>query len=144
MRRLRRPATVDGMGDVSTKPPRPGSRIKRDSIRATYDSRQTGPRYRYSTTVGNRVIDYQKPVDDPFIYTAISIGWRDLLAGLMRGRCQVTVNVGGADPEIIEDVLELDENYLGPNCTRRDAFHSHLNEALGRADAACVLDDDLE
>lgn len=106
-------------------------REKRNSIRATYDSRKTGPRYHVTTRLDDRTVAFQVPIDDPFVRQAVTIGWPDLLRALLRRRLVVTVIVGG-DPEIVEDVSELDDNYLGANCTRRDAFNSHINETLGR------------
>ena len=43
----------------------------------------------------------------------------------------VEVLVGG-DRDVVEDVLELNDDYLGTNCTRRDTFNSHLMESAGR------------
>ena len=104
---------------------------KRTSIRATYDSRETGPRYWVSTWVGATTVEFQKRIPDPFVRHTVTVGWPDLLRGLLRRRLHVTVRID-ADPDVVEDVLELDDNYLGPDCTRRDAFNSHLNETIGR------------
>jgi hypothetical protein len=103
----------------------------RNSIRATYDSRETGPRYHVTYKVDGKVIEWEKPLDDPFGRFTVHLGWRDLLRGLFRRSLAVEVLVGG-DPEAVNDVLELDDNALVPNSTRRAAFHSHLNEAVGR------------
>jgi len=103
----------------------------RNSIRPTYDSRETGPRYHVTTRVGGRVIEFEKPMADPFVSHRVTVGWPDLLRGLLRRRLAVEVMIGG-DPGVVEDVMELDGNYLGYNCTRRAAFQSHVNEALGR------------
>jgi hypothetical protein len=103
----------------------------RNSIRATYDSRETGPRYHVTYKVDGKVIEWEKRVDDPFGRFTVHLGWRDLLRGLLRRSLAVEVLVGG-DPEVVNDVLELDDDALVPNSTRRDAFHSHLNEAIGR------------
>jgi hypothetical protein len=102
----------------------------RNSIRATYDSRETGPRYTVTTEMNGQVQEWRKPIDDPFVTTTVKIGHRwTLLRAFLRGRLDVTVSVDG-DGDIVEDVLELDDNYLGINCTRRAAFNSHINEAL--------------
>lgn len=104
---------------------------KRNSIRATYDSRETGPRYHITTRLGDRTIAFQERIPDPFARHTVTVGWRDLLRGLWRRELKVTVIID-ADRDLMEDVLELDDNYLGANCTRRDAFNSHVNEAIGR------------
>lgn len=106
-------------------------KAKRSSIRATYDSRKTGPRYWVTSTLNGRPVTFRQPIEDPFARTTVHIGWRDLLASLITRRgMEVAVTVGG-DRDVIEDVLELDDNYLGTNCTRRDTFNSHINERLG-------------
>ena len=104
---------------------------KRNSIRATYDSRETGPRYHVTTRLDDRTVAFQVPTDDPFVRQTVTVGWPDLLRALFRRRLVVTVIVGG-DCDIIEDVSELDDNYLGVNCTRRDTWNSHVNESIGR------------
>ena len=103
----------------------------RNSIRATYDSRETGPRYHVTTRVGDRTIEFQKPVDDPFVRQTVHLGLPDLLRGLLRRHLAVTVLVGG-DADVVNDVLELDGDQLVPGSTRQAAFRSHLNEAIGR------------
>jgi hypothetical protein len=103
----------------------------RNSIRATYDSRETGPRYHVTYRVGGKVIEWEKRLDDPFGRFTVHLGWRDLLRGLVRRSLAVEVLIGG-DPEVVNDVLELDDNALVPGSTRKAAFHSHLNEAIGR------------
>ena len=104
----------------------------RNSIRPTYDSRETGPRYHVTTRVGIRTIEFQKRVDDPFVSHRVTIGWPDLLRGLLRRHLTVDVLVGG-DLDAVNDVMELDDNCLVPGSTRQAAFRSHLNEALSRA-----------
>ena len=103
----------------------------RNSIRPTYDSRETGPRYYVTTELNGRVLDWRKRIDDPFVSTTVTVRWRDLLKALFRRQLKVTIRVDG-DKDVVEDVLELDDNYLGPNSTRRAAFNSHMNEAMGR------------
>lgn len=115
--------------------------VKRQSTASTYDGRETGPRFHVTTWVNDRVVgEMHKPIPDPFVYTTVEVDWRDLLRGLLRRRLRVCVNVGGA-PEVIEDVMELDDNYLGPNCTRRDEFGVVLGAALSTFAAA--TDDNL-
>ncbi len=99
---------------------------RRESVRPTYDSRETGP----STFVAGRTLDWRKPIDDPFISTRITIGWPDLLRALLRRRLVVTVHVGG-ERDAIDDVLELDANQLVPGRSRRDEFNDQITRALG-------------
>lgn len=94
---------------------------KRVSIQPTYDSRESGLPYTVTTRVGDRTISFEKPIQDPFVTQRVTIGWPDLLRGLLRRRLVVTVIVGG-DRNVIDDVLELDANWLGGNSTRRDEF----------------------
>jgi hypothetical protein len=68
---------------------------------------------------------------DPFARTDVHLGWRDLLHGLVRRRLTVTVIIGG-ETDRMNDVLELDDNTLLPNSTRRQAWNSHVSETLGR------------
>lgn len=102
----------------------------RMSIEPTYDSRETGPRYHVSTRIGDRTTSLQEPIPDPFVSTTVTLGWRQVAGFLLRRqRPRVTVLVGG-DRDVIEDVLELDGNYLGQNCTRRDEFNVTLGAAM--------------
>ena len=103
----------------------------RQSIAPTYDSRETGPRYRVTTMLGDRTIRFREPVEDPFVRTTVRVGWRDLLRGLLARRLTVTVIVD-ADPPLMDDVLELDANTLVPNSTRQAEFRGEINAALGR------------
>lgn len=103
---------------------------KRQSIESTYDARETGPRYHVTSRVGDRTVAFQRPIPDPFVSTTVRIGWRHIARFLLRReRPYVTVLVGG-DRDVIEDVLELDENYLGHNCTRRDEFNVTIGATL--------------
>lgn len=106
---------------------------QRASIQPTYDSRETGPRYHLSTFVNGRTLDWEKPLDDPFVTTVVTVGWPDLLRALLRRRLTVRFQVN-ADRDLIEDVLELDANYLGINCTRRAEFNGQIQRALGDMD----------
>lgn len=94
---------------------------KRVSIQPTYDSTKTGPRYHVTTRLGDRTIGFQKPISDPFVNHRVTIGWPDLLRGLLRRRLEVVVLVGG-DRDVVDDVLELDSEWLGGDSTRRDEF----------------------
>jgi hypothetical protein len=103
--------------------------VKRQSIKPTYDSRETGERYHVTTRIGDRTIEFQKRVPDPFVRHTVTVGWPDLLRGLLRRRLAVTVLVDG-DRDVVEDVLDLDANNLGYNCTRRDEFNLGLQAAI--------------
>jgi hypothetical protein len=103
---------------------------KRQSVRPTYDSRETGPRYWVTSTLDGKPVAWRQPIEDPFVRHTVHVGWRDLIKSLIRRRgMRVVVTVGG-DHDVIEDVMELDGNYLGQNCTRRDAFNSEINRAI--------------
>lgn len=99
------------------------------SVRATYDSRDTGPRYWVTTEVDDRTVTFQQPLDDPFARTRVHLGWRDLLRGLLRRDLVVTVTIGG-DRKITHDVLELDENQLIRGRTRHAAFQQAMHSKL--------------
>lgn len=103
---------------------------KRQSIQPTYDSRETGDRYRVTTQIGDRTIAFHKPISDPFVHTTVTVGWPDLLRGLLRRHLTVTVIVDG-DREIVDDVLELDANTLVAGSTRREEFNRGIHAALG-------------
>jgi hypothetical protein len=115
----------------------PRHRPRRQSITPTYDSRKTGVPYHVTTKVNGHVIEWQKRIDDPFVRQTVTIGWPDLLRSLFRRRAEVEVLIS-ADRDVMEDVLELNDNYLGANCTRRDQF----NADLFPADESAVASDD--
>ncbi len=107
-----------------------GVSLKRQSIRATYDSRVTGPAYHVTVRVGDRTITFREPMPDPFANTRVTLGWWNVFREALHGhRVRVTVIVDG-DPDRVDDVLELDADTLIANSTRRDAWDSHLNERL--------------
>ena len=103
---------------------------KRTSIPPTYDSRKTGPRYYVTSRIGHYTIAFQDRIPDPFIRHTVRVGWRDLLRALLTRRFLTVTVILGADPDIIEDVLELDADYLGPHCTRRDEFGVSIAAAI--------------
>lgn len=111
--------------------------MKRRSIDATYDSRDTGHRFHITTRVGDKTVTFQRPMPDPFVRTIVRVGLWDALRALLRGRpVEVTVIVG-ADPEVVNDVLELDYNSLIPGSTRRDEWDQHIHDRpdmMGRTD----------
>jgi hypothetical protein len=105
---------------------------ERKSITPTYNGAETGPRYHVTSRINSHTVTFQHPADDPFVRHVIHICWLDRLKSLFLRRLDVEVIVGG-DAEIIEDVMELNSDYLGPmNSTRRKAFQSELNDAIGR------------
>jgi len=105
----------------------------RKSVEATYDSRDTGDRFHVTSRVGNRTTDFQRPVPDPFVRATVSVGMFDALRSLLRFRpIEVTVIVG-ADPEIMDDVLELDHNTLIAGRTRRTEWNEHVRDVLTMA-----------
>lgn len=116
--------------------------MKRTSIQPTYDSRKTGPRYYVTTQIDDRTIEFQKPIADPFVRQTVHIGTRDLLRGLLRRHLTVVVNVGG-DRDVVEDVMELDNNWLGSDSTRRDGFNAALFEEVVFQEEVAELVDDL-
>lgn len=104
--------------------------MKRQSIEATYDSRDTGYRFHVTTEVGDRTIAFRQPVPDPFVRTTVRVGLWDALRSLARRRhVEVTVLVGG-DVDVMNDVVELDYNTLVPGSTRRDDWNSHVRDSL--------------
>lgn len=101
----------------------------RQSIEATYDSRETGPRYHVTTRIDDRTIAFQRPIDDPFVRTTVHVSLLDLLRGVLRRRLTVEVIVGG-HPDTVNDVLELDDNTLIAGSTRRREFNEYLGDAI--------------
>lgn len=103
---------------------------RRQSIQPTYDHRETGDRFTVETRINGRRLNEVVPTRDPFIHHRVVIGWRDLLRFVTRGR-EVVVIVGG-DPEIVDDVIELDADALTLNSTRRDEWDATVEGALRR------------
>ena len=101
----------------------------RQSIQPTYDHRETGDRFTVETRVDGRRIS-ETPTRDPFVNQRVTLGWRDLLRGLLRRRLVVEVVVGG-DPQIVDDVMELDADCLTDNSTRRREWNAHVERSLG-------------
>lgn len=99
------------------------------SLRATYDSAETGPRYWVTSTIDGRPLTFQQPIADPFVRHTVHLGWRDLLRGLLRRRLTVEVTVGAPGP-LMDDVLELDAQSLIPGRTRHEAFHQSMHGRL--------------
>jgi len=83
------------------------TRWVRAKVRPTYDSRETGPRYHVTTRLGDRTIEFQKRIQDPFVRQTVHVGMRDLLRAVLHGRLSVVVIVG-ADRRMVDDVLDLD------------------------------------
>jgi hypothetical protein len=107
-----------------------GSGRGRESIAPTYDHAETGDRYSVETRVEGRRISFT-PMVDPFVTQRVVIGWLDLLRGLWRRRLEVEVLVNG-DQEIVEDVMELNADYLGKQgSTRRQEWNAAVERGLG-------------
>lgn len=104
---------------------------ERQSIQPTYDHRETGDRFTVETRVAGRLVSLTS-CRDPFVFHRVTVGWRDLLHGLLRRRLEVVVVVGG-DPEIMDDVFELDADCLTFNSTRRKEWNAQVQSALTRA-----------
>lgn len=100
------------------------------SIRATYDSRETGPRYWITTEVDGKTLAFRTPIDSPFVRINVTVTWWARLRGLFRRQMLVTCVIG-ADTELMNDVLELDEDQLVPGRTRRAAFQQKIGQRLG-------------
>jgi hypothetical protein len=109
-----------------TAPLNPDLRV---SIAPTYDHQKTGDRFTVESRLNGQRLTYE-PMPDPFVFHRVVVGWRDLLRGLFRRRVEVEVIVGG-DREIVEDVCELDSDYLGrPGSSRRREWDQHLDRRL--------------
>ena len=102
----------------------------RDSIRATHDSRETGPQYWVTSEVGDRTVCFRQHVADPFVRHTVHIGLWDVLRELLRRRRVVVTVVVGGERDRVDDVLELDNDTLVPDSTRWAAWSSHINERL--------------
>lgn len=105
----------------------------KSSVRATYDSAETGPRYWVTTSINDRVVgEFRKPIPDPFARTTVRVsGWQALLATLLGRRLVVEVTIG-ADGELMNDVLELDDQTLIRGRTRHAAFQQAMHGKLAR------------
>jgi hypothetical protein len=99
---------------------------KRQSVKPTYDSRTDGLQYTISTSVNGKAIGDYKEIADPFVNHKVRVSWKETLKGLVRGGVVVGVMVSGKNLRIEEDVMELDDNYLSLNSTRRDDFDKHI------------------
>ena len=100
------------------------------SIEPTYDHRKTGHRFFVSSRVADYVTADRIPIQDPFVRHSVKIHWWDAIKCLLNfGRIEVTFYIDG-DREIIEDVMELDGNYIGQNSTRRAEFTNGIEKAL--------------
>jgi hypothetical protein len=98
-----------------------GAMAKRVSISSTYDSLHDGLQYAIGTTVNGESIG-SREIPDPFLTHTVRVSLRDTIRGLLRGGVVVCVSISGTNPRIVEDVLELDDQYLGQSATRRDEF----------------------
>lgn len=103
----------------------------RVSIQPTYDSRETGPRYHVTVRVCGQTVIFERPLDDPFVRETVTTSWLGLILALLRFRPLVTEVIVAGDPDLMNDVLELDANCLVAGSTRQATFRSHVNERLG-------------
>lgn len=131
--RVRRRKCGAGRGSDTTgagaRNTRPTIRPIRQSIQPTYDHRETGDRFEVETRINGTRLSVT-PTRDPFVHHRVVIGWRDLLRGFLRRRLEIVVIVGG-DPEIVDDVMELDADCLTFNSTRRVEWNAHIQCRLG-------------
>lgn len=102
----------------------------RESVTATYDSRETGHPYWVTATINDRPVGTRHELPDPFVRHTLRISLADLLRGVLRRGLTVEVTVSG-EMERMNDVLELDENNLVPGRTRRVEFQAGMHNALG-------------
>jgi len=101
----------------------------RKSIEPTYDSRETGLRFNVETRINGQAIRNQI-IPDPFVRTTIRLAFWDVVkAFLFERKLHIEVLVNG-DEDIVEDVMELDANYLASNSTRRKIFHETIETVL--------------
>lgn len=98
---------------------------KRQSIKSTYDSQKDGFQYRIRTSVNGRSIGGHD-IPDPFVNHKVRVSFLDTVKGLLQGGVRVEVNIDPKNNRIVEDVLELDDQYLGQNATRRDDFNKEI------------------
>lgn len=102
----------------------------RASVKATYDSRETGPRYWVTTSIDGKPVEFRRPLPDPFVRKTVNIEWRPV-KWLPWPRLRVAVEVTvGAYPDLMDDVLELDENTLIAGRTRKEAFRQSMHGKL--------------
>jgi hypothetical protein len=103
--------------------------MMRQSIQPTYDSRDTGPAYTIRVTVNGRTVDGRE-IDDPFVRSVTRVGLWDMLRAILTGRpCEVEMTIGG-EKDRLDDVLELDANYLIPNSTRQTEWRAEMHQKL--------------
>lgn len=84
------------------------------------------------TTRENGALVSADEIVDPFVHhRVVPRGWRNALL-VLRGRYELTVEIA-ADRELVERVLELNSDYLGPaGSPSREAWTAQLNNALRR------------
>jgi hypothetical protein len=83
-----------------------------------------------------------RSIHDPFIHTRVCPRGLRVALQVLLGRYEVEVAVN-ADSETVEQVLELDPDYLGPiGSPRREAWNAQLNASL--AAFAVGIEDDCD
>jgi hypothetical protein len=100
------------------------------SIQPTFDSRVVGEPYTVEVRENGRRLSLRQ-MPDPFHNTTVRPrGWRVALGVLLR-RYEVSVHVG-APRQLVEDVMELDDNYKGDRGSKRRAeWDAGFQQALG-------------
>jgi len=99
---------------------------KRQSIKSTYDSHKDGFQYMVSTSVNDKPLD-SRDIADPFVIQTVHVSLWDTLKGLFRGGVKLVVNINPKNNRIVEDVMELDDQYLGLGAnTRRENFNNQI------------------
>jgi hypothetical protein len=112
-------------------------RLIRQSIQPTYDHRKTGDRFTVSSSINGFTLCDNKKLRDPFVRHTIRIHWWDAIKAIFEcGHIEVNVTVDG-DHAICEDVMELDNDYIGQGNTRRAEWNAGIEKALSQ-----VGDDD--
>ena len=101
----------------------------RNSLQPTYDSRVTGPAYSVTYRVNGKTLTFRELVPDPFIRGRVTVGWWDILRGLVRGSLTVEMIVEASQYRM-DDVLELDANTLLHNSSRRRDFDAQIQGAM--------------
>lgn len=104
--------------------------MTRQSIDATHDSRDTGERFHVTTQVGDRTISFQRRIPDPFVRVTVRVGIWHVLCAFLRFQPAIVTVIVGADPDVMDDVLELDYNTLTPSSTRRQEWDAHVRGVL--------------
>jgi hypothetical protein len=88
--------------------------------------------YTIRTTINDEPIgEFARSIPDPFVHHTVTVGWRDLLRAVLRGKpMRVEIHVS-ADSDTMTRVLELDPDYIGPTgSASRTAWNADLQGRL--------------